>query len=77
MELENQVFKVLAQVLDVESSQINLSSSPDTLSDWDSLKQIQILMALEQEFGVRFNEDQMARLGSANEIITTLKAAGK
>jgi acyl carrier protein len=46
------VFEVPETVLDENTSQ-------DTLEAWDSLNHMKLIVALEEEFGVHFEEDEI------------------
>jgi len=48
------VTRVLADVLGVDPRQIRPDSSPDTIEGWDSVQHLNLIIAVEQEFGVRF-----------------------
>ncbi len=41
---------------------------------WDSLKNIQIMFALEDELGVEFSEDELAKLDSVSKIVDAVMA---
>lgn len=60
--MEERLKKVLAATLNFPAGQINESSSPRTIPQWDSLKQMQIMLAVEDEFGVQFADDDIHQL---------------
>lgn len=39
-----------------------------TYPEWDSLAQVKLIIGIEEEFGVKFTIDQVANLGSVDEI---------
>lgn len=41
----------------------------EDMPEWDSLKNIEILFALEEAFEVEFAEEELTRLGSLNKIV--------
>jgi acyl carrier protein len=47
-------------------------TSPETLAGWDSVAQIQIVLAVEEAFDMRFTTDQVARLHSVGDILRIL-----
>lgn len=51
--MSDQVRSVISRILCVPVDQIRLDSSPSTTARWDSIKHVEIVLALEQEFGVR------------------------
>jgi acyl carrier protein len=44
-----------------------------SVQQWDSLKHMEIIFALEDRYGVRFDESEFAALGSAAQIVTVLR----
>ena len=71
--MNDRVFRVVSQVLNVPLAQINVESSPDNLKEWDSLKHMNLVLALEEEFDVQFSEDQIVEMLDVGLIIESLK----
>ena len=71
--LEKKLYKILSQVLNVPIEQINSESSPDTISEWDSLKHMNLVLTIEQEFGIQFTEEQIIEMLNVALIVETLK----
>ena len=65
--------QVLANVFGEESESINDESSMDTIENWDSLKHLNLILALEEEFEVSFDEDESIIIISYPLIKTVLK----
>lgn len=74
--MNKRVFNLIANVLSVSADTITIDSSPDTVEKWDSLKHMNIIIALEQEFNVQFDEEQLAYLENVELIIESLKELG-
>lgn len=70
--MEDRVKAILADVLMMDGSMINGQSSMDTIERWDSLAQIDLVAALEEEFGVTFEVDEFETMTSFTEIVETL-----
>jgi len=71
--IKQRVFKIISQVLEISAEEVNEESSPETLENWDSLKHMNIVMALEEEFDVEFTEDQIVELLNVRLVIMTLE----
>jgi len=54
--------QVMAQVLQIEAETIVADTSPDSVERWDSLKHMQLIMALEDEFRIEFPDDVIPEL---------------
>lgn len=52
---QERLLRVFADVLQADASTLNDDSSPDTIQSWDSLAVVNLVMELEQEFGVEFD----------------------
>lgn len=50
---------LLAKVFKVPVEQISSDASPDTIETWDSLRHMDLVLALEEEFGVELTDDQV------------------
>jgi acyl carrier protein len=48
------------------------STSADDIEDWDSLAQINLVVAIEKEFGVRFNFAQISQMKDVGEILNQI-----
>lgn len=71
--MNDRVFKVISQVLNVPLTQIKEESSPDSIAGWDSLKHMNLVLAIEEEFKVQFSEEQIVEMLNVGLIIESLK----
>ena len=60
--MENRIKKVMSAVFEIPVEEINNESSPDTIESWDSLKHMQLVVALEEEFEIKFEDDEIVEL---------------
>jgi len=72
--MENKLKKILSLILEVEEEKIDYDTSADNIEDWDSLNQMNIIVALEEEFNIQFDEDESIL---SNSYIALLKALKK
>jgi acyl carrier protein len=59
---EEKLKEVMAAVFSVSTSAITPIASPDTIKNWDSLRHMNLVLALEQEFDVEFTDDQVVEI---------------
>ena len=71
--MHNQVKATLARVLGVRPETIADDASTSTMPAWDSLKQLRVIMALEERFQTKFDGDEMDDLTSVAAITTALE----
>ncbi len=62
----NEIFRTVFS--DTELS-ISAATSASDISDWDSLTQIRLLMAMEQTFEIQFSLDEVEDLQNVGEIV--------
>ncbi len=70
--IEERIKNVMAAVFEVPIEQINDESSPDTVESWDSLKQMNLVVALEEEFNINFNDQQIFKMVNFELIKKTI-----
>lgn len=46
-------------VFEIPIESINDESSPDTIESWDSIKQMYLVTAIEEEFNIEFSDDDI------------------
>jgi acyl carrier protein len=73
---KSRLINVMAAVFNVSEETINEDSSPDTVEAWDSLKHMNLILALEDEFEIEFSEDETVELLSYKLISLVLKEHG-
>lgn len=56
--------EVMAAVLEVDPSTICEDASMDSIPSWNSLRQMSLVLALEEEFGVSFPDEDAANATS-------------
>ena len=61
----------MASVFEVPVNDINEDSSPDTIENWDSLRHMNLITVLEEEFDIRFNDDQIIEMLNFEQVIYT------
>lgn len=71
-EIKEAVFKTLELVL---QRPLDREGNPSRQSEegWDSLKQVELLFAIEDAFGIQFDEAEMAELRSVDQIVSALE----
>jgi acyl carrier protein len=74
--MENKLKKVIATVLKIDTAEVNEGTSVDTVDRWDSLNHLNLVLALESEFGVSFSEEQSVEIMSYPLIKMILEEHG-
>lgn len=64
--------KILADATGVDVNEINADSSMNNTEGWDSMRYLEVMVAIESHFGVKFNLNEMTQLTSVENIIRVL-----
>ena len=64
---------VVATVLNVDVSRIDANASSDTIESWDSLRHMNLVLALEDEFGVSLPDEDAANATSYPLLVLVLQ----
>ena len=67
------VKQVMASVLEVDESAIGDDASMDSVEGWDSLKQMNLVLALEESFGVSIPDEDAGNATSFKLILLVLE----
>ncbi|MCD7726192.1 MAG: acyl carrier protein [Clostridiales bacterium] len=59
---------VFQDVFDDESITVTETTTADDIEEWDSLEHINLLAAVEQEFGMKFNMGQVVSMKNVGEM---------
>ena len=63
----------MAAVLDVDASTIDDDASMDTIPSWDSVRHMNLVLALEDELGVAFPDEDAANATSFKLLMLVLQ----
>jgi acyl carrier protein len=73
--IRDRVAQVISSVMNIPASQLTDSSSPESVSQWESMKHINLVLALEEEFDVRFDDQQISELQSVTSIVSVIESS--
>lgn len=67
-ELFERLNAVFQDVFDDPSITVNDSTTADDIEDWDSLEHINLIAAVESEFGIKFSMGQVVTMKNVGEM---------
>jgi len=70
--LSDRVRGIIADVLEVSIASIRPDSSPETVDTWDSVHHLNLVLALEQEFGLQFEPEEIDQMKDMQRILAIL-----
>jgi len=73
-EIFEQLNEVFRDVFDDESIVVTDETTADDIEDWDSLEHINLVAAVEMQFGVKFNMGQIVTLKNVGEMADLIES---
>ncbi|MCK5013466.1 MAG: acyl carrier protein [Candidatus Omnitrophica bacterium] len=70
--MEERIQKVLSSVFTSHEGRFDISDGPNGISDWDSLNHLNLVMALQDEFGVELGFEDMLEITVVGDIKNVL-----
>jgi acyl carrier protein len=74
--LEPRVYRIISDLFNVPAESLTPASSAETIELWDSEGHLNLVLALEEEFGMRFSPDQVDNMIDVHSILQTLAGSG-
>jgi len=65
---------IMAEILDVDESDINDDFNPDSTDNWDSLRNLQIITELENQFEINLTMSEIYTMINFSEILKVISA---
>lgn len=69
-----QVNSIFCDVLDNSELEINENTTADDVEDWDSLTHIQLVVAIEKHFKMKFTAAEIRQWKNVGEMCTNIKS---
>ena len=60
--MEERIKGVMSSVFNVPKGEIQSDASPDTINSWDSLRHMDLIIGLEEEFDIEFDDENIGNL---------------
>ena len=74
--MSDKVYDVISKVFNIQTSEINDESSPETIENWDSFNSLVLADELESEFNVSFSLEEIIDSANVSAIKKHLKNHG-
>jgi acyl carrier protein len=79
-EVLGEVIRIFREVLNNDSIQLKYETTANDVQDWDSLNHIELVVAMEKHFKIRFNFAELQKFKNVGEmcdnIVKKLAVAG-
>lgn len=74
--MTDQLINILADVFSLRKDQITSDLTQDDVGSWDSLKQMDLVMSIEQTYEIQLDIPDIIKMNSVATIIEILKDKG-
>lgn len=71
--LDERIKEAMASVFGVDAATLNEDTTQDDITEWDSLKHLDLIVALEDEFGVTIPLEEVGNMTNFKYIRLTLQ----
>jgi acyl carrier protein len=75
-----QVRNVASDIFGIPADRITAESSPETIENWDSMQHLNLVLAIEEKFGVQLDPEdieQMKNIGAVAELVEKLQSTAR
>ena len=63
-----QVRGLASDIFGVPSGKLSANSSPETVESWDSVQHLNLVLAVEERFGIQLDPEEIERMKTIGEI---------
>ena len=64
----DQLRAIASDIFGEPAQEITESSSPETIESWDSVQHLNLVLAMEEQFAVQFDPEEMDQMKNMGEI---------
>lgn len=68
-EIFEKLNEIFIDVLDLDEVELTDETSADDIDEWDSLSHIQLIVAIEKEFGLKFTSKEIMSWKNVGEMV--------
>jgi len=74
------VRNVASDIFGIPADKITAESSPESIENWDSMQHLNLVLAIEEKFGVQFDPEdieEMKNIGAVAKLVERLQSAAR
>ena len=71
------IIEIFQDILDVKKGTVSLKTASSDIDQWDSVATVNIIVALEEEFGIKFKLEDIQTLETVQDFVDLVQAHKK
>jgi len=71
--VKEKVYQIISQIMETSVDSISENSSGDDIDKWDSLKHMDLMMTLEEEFEIQFTDEELVESTDVKSILEAIQ----
>ena len=68
------IIEIFQDILDVKKGTVSLKTASSDIDQWDSVATVNIIVALEDEFGIKFKLEDIQTLNTVKDFVDLVQA---
>ena len=72
-EIFDKMEEIFTDIMDLKDIKLNDETSADGIEEWDSLSHIQIIVAIEKAFGIKFSSQEMITWKNVGDMVDCIQ----
>ena len=68
---------IFCDILDLDEIALSPATTANDVPGWDSITNVQLMVAIEKEFGFRFRTGEMAHMQNVGQLVERIEARGE
>lgn len=73
--MAEQIIKIVAEILEMDETELSLESKQEDIEEWDSLAHIRIIAEVEEQLGKSIPIDQVVEITTIEELVQAAERA--
>ena len=73
MSVLDQIRTIASDIFGVSADKITGASTPETIETWDSIQHLNLVLALEERFGLQLSPEEIEQMKSMGELIKVVE----
>ena len=71
--MEKKLLKIISDVFEIKEADIKMELTKENISNWDSLKHMDLIVSIENEFNITLDIDDIINLNSVGDAFSIVE----